>query len=173
MPRVDTISLSSRNGEAPVWIVASVLLGLVLLACLAGLHTGPHALFGASGLGVVAAAWLVVTAMAAGSASLAWTLFGVDVAVVGVTAAVGLRGLKAEHGRRHAYGLVGLEGAEGVAVSDLRPQGLVKVRSQTWSARAINGDVPAGTPVQVIKAEGLRLEVWGEHVGPSEEEVTQ
>jgi membrane-bound ClpP family serine protease len=155
-----------------VWIVASVLLGLVALAGLAGLHTGPHVLFGASGLGVIAAAWLVVTAIAAGSAGLAWTLFGADAAVVAITAGLGMRGLAADHGRRHAYGLAALEGAEGVAISDLKPEGLVKVRSETWSAHSLNGLVDAGTAVQVIRATGLRLEVWGEKALPVEEKTS-
>lgn len=155
-----------------MWIVASVLLGLVAITCLAGLHTGPHILVGASGLGVVAGAWLVVTAIAAGSAGLAWTLFGADAAVVAMTAVLGMRGLSKEHGRRHAYGLAALEGAEGVAISDLNPEGLVKVRSETWSAQSLNGLVDAGTAVQVIRAKGLRLEVWGENASPMEEKTS-
>lgn len=55
-----------------------------------------------------------------------------------------------------------LEGAEGVAVTDLTPDGIVRVRGEQWSATCVNGSVAAGSPVQVLSS-GVRLEVWGEH----------
>ena len=55
-----------------------------------------------------------------------------------------------------------LEGAEGVAVGDLTPEGIVRVRGEEWSAVSVNGDVRAGCRVQVLRALGVHLEVWGE-----------
>jgi membrane-bound ClpP family serine protease len=63
-----------------------------------------------------------------------------------------------------------LEAAEGVAVSALTPEGIVRVRGEEWSAVSVNGPVPADTKVQVLRAGGVRLEVWGENgeIGPRE-----
>ena len=55
-----------------------------------------------------------------------------------------------------------VEGAEGTAQTDLAPSGIVRVRGENWSADCVNGSVKAGGRVQVIKVNGVRLEVWGE-----------
>src|SRR5581483_11074521 len=47
--------MRSRAKEAPMWVVAGVLVGLVVLASLVGFHTGPHGHVVASLLGVAAA----------------------------------------------------------------------------------------------------------------------
>jgi hypothetical protein len=57
-----------------------------------------------------------------------------------------------------------LEGASGVTESALEPEGLVRVHGETWSATSLNGNLPADAQVQVIRASGVRLEVWGEDV---------
>lgn len=143
-----------------MWIVAGVLLGLVVLASLAGVHTGPHTHLAAGVLGVVAAVWLVVMAADGRSAPILWVLLSADLIVsagVGIMAWFGLSG-RATAGHRP----VGLQGAEGVAVGDLTPEGIVRVRGEEWSAVCVNGAVRAGTPVQVLGASGVRLQVWGE-----------
>jgi hypothetical protein len=58
--------------------------------------------------------------------------------------------------------LVSPDGAEGVAIGDLDPEGIVRVNGENWSAVAVNGPVRAGTPVQVVRVAGVRLEVWGD-----------
>jgi hypothetical protein len=44
----------------------------------------------------------------------------------------------------------------------LSPEGVVRVRGESWSATSLNGNLPAGAVVQVIDSKGIRLEVWGE-----------
>lgn len=143
-----------------MWIVAGVLLGLVVVASLAGFHLGPHAHLAAGVLGVVAAVWLIVMAGSGRSTPLLWVLLSADLVVsggVGVMAWYGLSG-RATAGHRP----VSLEAAEGVAVGDLTPQGIVRVRGEQWSAISVNGNHPAGSRVQVLRTSGVRLEVWGE-----------
>jgi membrane-bound ClpP family serine protease len=53
-------------------------------------------------------------------------------------------------------------GAEGIVTSDLDPRGTVRVRSELWTADA-DETIPAGTAVQVIGIDGIRL-----HVIPSD-----
>jgi membrane-bound serine protease (ClpP class) len=56
-------------------------------------------------------------------------------------------------------GAEGLIGATGVAVSDLNPDGLVRVRSELWSATAAAEPIHKGDAVEAIKVEGLKLKV--------------
>jgi membrane-bound serine protease (ClpP class) len=49
--------------------------------------------------------------------------------------------------------------AVGEAREDLSPEGLVFVRGALWKAKAERGPIPAGTPVQVVGRNGLRLDV--------------
>lgn len=143
-----------------VWVVAGVLLGSVLLTALLGFHSGPHVHAAAVAVGLVAAAWLLFMAADGRSAPLLWTLLGADLAVsggVGVLAWFGLSGRAGTAGRPAS-----LEGAEGVVVSDLTPEGVVSVRGEQWSAVSVNGAAPAGTRVQVLRTTGVHLEVWSE-----------
>jgi len=143
-----------------MWIVAGVLLGLVIVASLAGFHLGPHAHLAAGVLGVLAAVWLLVMASSGRSTPILWVLLSADLVVsggVGVVAWYGLSG-RATVGHRP----FSVEGAEGVAVGELTPEGIVRVRGEEWSAISVNGNIRAGTRVQVLRTSGVRLEVWGE-----------
>lgn len=144
-----------------MWIDAAILIGLVVVALLVGAHLGPHVHIGAGGLGILAAAWLGFMAVVGGSATLLWALLGV-VLVVSAAALVmgwyGLSRLGTVEYRGHR-----LEAAEGLAVGDLTPDGLVRVRGEQWHATSVNGIARAGTRVQVLRRSGVRLEVWAEH----------
>ena len=152
----------TQHREAPMWVIAGVLLGLVVVASLVGFHSGPHTHVAAGIVGILAAAWLALMAAEGRSAPLLWVLFGADVAI---SAGIGVMGWTAirrsDRADRHAASRR-LEGAEGVAVTDLTPSGIVRVRGEQWSATCVNGPVAAGSPVQVLSS-GVRLEVWGEH----------
>jgi membrane-bound ClpP family serine protease len=51
-------------------------------------------------------------------------------------------------------------GAQGVALTTLAPEGVVRVQSEEWTAVATTDEpIPAGTPVEVVSVEGLRLYV--------------
>ena len=52
-----------------------------------------------------------------------------------------------------------LYGQIGVAVSDLDPQGTVRVRAEDWTATSESGPIPAGERVRVVGERGLRLRV--------------
>jgi membrane-bound serine protease (ClpP class) len=54
-------------------------------------------------------------------------------------------------------GFEGIVGEEGSAVDELDPRGRVRVRRESWSAESVGGKIPAGSPVRVVRAEGLRL----------------
>ena len=146
-----------------MWIVAGVLLGLVCLATVIGFHSGPHAHAVAGILGTLGAGWLVFMMVAGGPGPVLWSLLGADV-VLGVgVGATAWKGLSEDTGDREGIRRNSLEGAEGVAMGDLTPEGIVRVRGELWSAVSLNGTVADATPVQVLRVAGVRLEVWGEH----------
>ena len=145
-----------------MWIVAGVLLGSVLVSSLLGLHTGPHSHAAAGILGFFAALWLVVMALEGRSSSVLWALLSADVVVSLGVGTVAWKGLTARHLPALTAGSAALTGKEGVAVTALGPEGIVRVRGENWSAISRNGNFAAGNPVQVIGVEGIHLEVWGE-----------
>jgi membrane-bound ClpP family serine protease len=59
---------------------------------------------------------------------------------------------------RPATGAEALVGAEGVAASDCRPEGTVRVRGELWGAVCARG-VFAGEPIVVESVSGLTLRV--------------
>lgn len=56
-------------------------------------------------------------------------------------------------------GVESLVGATGIAISDLAPRGMVRVRGEEWSAESVNGSIMNGEAIQVVSVEGLRLQV--------------
>lgn len=143
-----------------MWMIAGILLGVVVLAGVAGVHSGPHAHGIAVVAGVVVAGWFVFMAADGRSTPLLWALLGADLVV---SAGLGLMAWKAltsvPTAGRHFNSL---ESAEGVALTDLSPEGIVQIRGEQWSASSVNGTVRSGTRVQVIRDGGVRLDVWGE-----------
>jgi membrane-bound ClpP family serine protease len=154
--------------EAPMWVIAGILLGLVVLASLIGFHAGPHTHVAAAVLGVAAAVWLLVMVVSGRAAPLLWLLFGADLVLsVGVGIMGWLGFTHRDRGIIHRG--LRLEGAEGVALGDLGPDGIVSVHGEQWSARSVNGTARAGGRVQVIRANGVYLDVWAEE---PEDELT-
>ena len=60
--------------------------------------------------------------------------------------------------RRPAIGTEALVGAVGVATSDCRPRGRVRVRGEVWQA-VCDAGADAGDPVVVESLSGLTLQV--------------
>jgi membrane-bound serine protease (ClpP class) len=60
-------------------------------------------------------------------------------------------------GRKVSFGVETLVGGSGIALSDLAPEGLVRMAGEQWSARAEGGAIKAGEKVEIIGREGLWL----------------
>ena len=145
-----------------MWIITGVLLGLLCVAAVSGFHLGPHAHAVAGVLGVLVGGWLVYVVVERGSGPGLWSILGADLLVA---SGLGVLAWKGISGYRHEVAAGGghpLEGAEGVAVSDLAPSGIIRIRGEEWSAVSVNGTARRGSPVQVLRAAGVRLEVWSE-----------
>lgn len=59
-------------------------------------------------------------------------------------------------------GIEALTGQTGIAVTDLAPQGLVRIESETWNAETGEGPVKAGEKIRVIGVHGVTLKVEAE-----------
>jgi membrane-bound ClpP family serine protease len=154
--------------EVLMWVVAGVLIGLVVLASLVSFHSGPHAHVVAAAVGLLTAAWFILMAADGHSAPVLWALLSADIVVSVGVATLAWSGLKhASLGEGTAVQhLSSIESAEGVAVSDLSSEGIVRVHGEEWTAVSVNGTVRAGSRVQVLRAAGVHLEVWGEEAEP-------
>lgn len=87
--------------------------------------------------------WVVVVT---GGAMLAFFVFIIGAAV---------------RGQRYPVisGSEALIGATGVAVTDLAPSGIARVKSEEWMAEALEGTIHQGEAIKVVQVEGLRLKV--------------
>jgi membrane-bound serine protease (ClpP class) len=86
--------------------------------------------------------------------------WGLVAVVVGATVEIAETGLFLwwSQRRKASVGIESLEGKQGVAVSDLRPEGQVKVNGEIWKARC-DGGIERGARVVVRSVDGLTLEV--------------
>lgn len=142
-----------------MWVIAGILIGLVLLGSLVGFHSGPHTHIAAAVTGILAAGWLVFMVADGRSAPVLWVLLSADLVVSSGVGFVAWKGLSSHGAVEYSSSL---EGAEAVAVTDLEPEGIVRVRGEEWSAVSVNGTVRSGSRVHILRAAGVRLEVWGE-----------
>jgi membrane-bound serine protease (ClpP class) len=87
-----------------------------------------------------------------------WLIGGVAVAIVAFSMLV-LRAIIAAVRMPPRSGAGRLVGARGTALTDLTPDGLVRVDLQEWSAIATGGEIRAGDAVEVVGVAGVRLQV--------------
>ena len=85
---------------------------------------------------------------------LAVTLFVVAL----IVALIFYAGVKAQF-RRVKTGKEALIGARGIATSDLKPKGEIRVMGEFWEATAKDTTITAGQAVEVVSMEGVYLVV--------------
>ena len=88
------------------------------------------------------------------------TGWGIAAILVGMAIELGEAAFWIRFSRRRqpAIGAEALVGAEGVAATDCRPEGQVRVRGELWQAVCPEG-ADAGEPVVVESVSGLTLQV--------------
>jgi len=67
-------------------------------------------------------------------------------------------GIKAQQ-RKPETGVEGIIGEIGEAVSDLRPNGEIKIHGEFWKAQSLEGDLPKGSKVKAIAVHNLTITV--------------
>ncbi len=73
------------------------------------------------------------------------------------TFAIGL-GIKAQK-RKPTTGSEGLVNETGEAITDLNPNGSVKVHGEIWKAESIDGEIPTGSKIVVTGVSNLKLKI--------------
>jgi membrane-bound serine protease (ClpP class) len=71
--------------------------------------------------------------------------------------AIGM-GIRAQR-KKPTTGVEGIVGEVGEAITDLHPEGQVRIHGEIWKAASSEGVLPAGTKVKVERVENLQLTV--------------
>jgi membrane-bound serine protease (ClpP class) len=87
-----------------------------------------------------------------------WLLVSMTALLVGFFSLAVTAGLRAQR-QKALMSRQALVGATGIAISDLDPQGVVQVQSETWTATTVAERVHAGETVEVMGSDGLYLQV--------------
>ncbi len=83
--------------------------------------------------------------------------FGVTLVIVAlIVAVIFYVGIEAQF-KRVKTGKEALIGAKGIATSDLKPKGEVRVMGEFWEATAKDGEIATGQVVEVVGLEGMFL----------------
>jgi membrane-bound serine protease (ClpP class) len=88
-----------------------------------------------------------------------WATLLPAVAVMAIWSITLVRLVSEAQSRAPVTGVAGMLGQEGVADTELAPQGFVRVMGERWNAVAVDGPVPAGDRVRVEAVSGLTLKV--------------
>jgi membrane-bound serine protease (ClpP class) len=139
--------------------LALILFGIVLFVV--ELKVPSHGLLTAGGIVslVLGSIMLFRTDSALDLISISWQVI---LAVVFVTSAFFLfaigMGVRAQR-RKPVTGIQGIIGETGEAMTDLKPDGQIKVHGEIWNATSLDGVLKKGTPVKVAQVENLRLKI--------------
>lgn len=85
-------------------------------------------------------------------------LAGILLIIAAIAAWLFYVGIKAQY-KKVKTGREALIGAKGVAITDLKPKGEVRVMGEFWQATAKNATVANGDAVEVVDMEGMFLVV--------------
>jgi membrane-bound serine protease (ClpP class) len=67
-------------------------------------------------------------------------------------------GIKAQK-LKPVTGVEGLIGEKGIAISDLKPEGEIKIHGEYWKAEAVDSEILKGDEIVVLSLENLKLKV--------------
>jgi membrane-bound ClpP family serine protease len=176
---IGTVLLVSfvASGALP-WIVGVFLVVAAVTVVVLGLHAGGHGWFVPLPVLALAGAWALAVSAGSWAAAASWALAALAFASAVIGAVLVIPAIAYRHAPAAPVGTQALVGAGGTTLSALAPTGVVRVNNETWTAQSLSGPLPAGAPVHVVKAEGLRLLVWSEAgdipgpdtLGPANEE---
>ncbi|MDI6907805.1 MAG: nodulation protein NfeD [Thermoanaerobacterales bacterium] len=117
--------------------------GLLTVAGLVSLVTGSVMLFTESGP----------------MTPLNWGVIGVVVAAVAACMILVGRAVIRAHRRKAVTGAEGLVGAVGETIAALEPCGEILLEGERWRAESLEGAIPPGERVEVVRLEGLKVYV--------------
>ena len=147
-------------------IDALVLLLVAAVALGVGFHGGPHvaAVLGVVGLVAAFVFFLFLLGRSEFNA-MAGAITGATMAITLGTVVFGLSSLRRLRHQTGPSASAALWNGHGVALSDLDPQGTVRIAGETWSAESDGSAIRAGTAVIVVEINRLHLKVTPDPLG--------
>ena len=141
----------------PVNLAGIALIVLAMILFVAEIMIQSQGILGIGGAAALIAGGLLLFDASASFLRVSWPVLAVaaGAAFVFLTFVVGKVAYSMR--RPHATGAESMVGTTGVALSPLTPMGQVRLRGETWRARAEGGDLPKDEPVEVLGTEGLTL----------------
>ncbi len=148
-------------GVLPVNWLGLLLIAVAIVLFILDIKAPTHGALTAAGTATFIAGALVLFAPVARSPFpplSPWVAGGTGLAMAGFFGFIVAKALQAQR-RPSVMGVEALIGRLGEARTDLNPIGMVHVAGELWTAESEAGMIAAGTPVQVVGVEGLRLRV--------------
>ncbi len=140
-------------------VAGLLLIGFSLILFIADIKVPSHGVLTAGGIASFVLGSLLLTERQAPflriSLTLIFTMALLTTAFFAFAVGAGLRAQR----QKIQTGREGLVGAVGVARSQLAPEGTVFVQGEIWTAESVDGVIPAGGRVRVVRVDGLRLRV--------------
>ncbi|MFH1834453.1 MAG: NfeD family protein, partial [bacterium] len=152
----------------PVSIVGIALVVLAMILYVAELKIQSSGALGIAGTASLIAGGLLLFDTSAPFLKVSWPILIVVVVIVLIFFVIVLRAVAKAFRRPHATGTESLAGETGVTISELSPQGQVRVHGEIWKARTEGGDLLKDQPIEVLRTEGLTLIVRQEGVSTAD-----
>lgn len=141
----------------PVNLVGVALVVLAMILFIAELKIQSHGILGVGGAASLIAGGLLLFNSSAPYLRVSWfALVGVAI-VVAVFFFIVIRAVARVLRRRPAVGSETLQGAIGVAISPLSPEGQIRVQGEVWKARTTGNTIAKGESVRVVEVSGLTV----------------
>ncbi|MBT1071408.1 NfeD family protein [Pelotalea chapellei] len=143
----------------PVNYAGVLLILLALILFIAEIKVVSYGMLTISGIVAMTLGSLFLFRSPVSELQLSWSvIFTTVVTIAAFFSWVVNRGIKA-HRRKPVTGSEGLTGENGIADSDMVPEGTVLVHGERWNAWSGNGPIRRGDQVEVVEVDGLRLRV--------------
>ncbi|MBN1629096.1 MAG: nodulation protein NfeD, partial [Thermoleophilia bacterium] len=141
----------------PVSLAGIALIVLAMILFVAEIKVQSHGILGVGGAAAIILGGMLLFDTDVAYLQVSWPVLIVVAALMllffGFVVAKVAQSLR----RPHVMGAESLVGATGVVVSDLSPQGQVRLHGEIWRARTEGDVLPKDTPVEVHRMEGLTL----------------
>ncbi len=156
-------------GVLPVGVVGVLLMVAAIALVVAELHVESGGLLGVLGLVVFVIASFVLyrpihPSPGVPSVHVAPWVIALVTTSLGVVVFLGFRALLQVRAAKKSSGPEALLGAQGVASTDLAPDGRVRVDGEEWSARALAEPIARGERIEVARVDGIVLVVARLHL---------
>lgn len=143
-------------------LLAVALLVVLLLAFAIAFHLGPHHMIVSSGIAFAISTTGIVLLLSSSSVATAeflWTALISILVLSSLGLLLGVKSLKSLSSITSPQSDTPLPGSPATAVTELAPDGVVKVGNETWSACSIGKNIPSGTLLMITEVNGLKLTV--------------